>query len=395
MCDEVAISVEFRGTFHVCSHPMFFDTKSSASAASTSTSAWPVRGASRVAEARAPPGGAWQASSVDEPTQRFEAAPLRQASLGLALEGLAARVNTALLDAGVRCILLKGPALAEWLYADEPRAYSDVDLLIRELDHAAAERALRDLGFVRVAIDVLPHDRPHHARTYLMPRGAAVDLHHTLVGIGAPSQTAWDVLAADTDWLQLGDGQIEVLSLPVRALAIVLHAAQHGAGAEGPLEDLRRVLEQFSLDEWKSVHELAKQLEAVPAFGAGLRLLPPGGAVASELALPETASVETLLRSTGAPTMSLGFDWLARTHGSRRRATFIARKIAPQPEFMRAWTPLARRGRPGLAAAYLWRVTSLALRAGPAYIAWRKARRAARSREEAGSEPGAGQRPSH
>lgn len=320
---------------------------------------------------------------------------LRLASVALALEGLASRVATTFGREGARTILIKGPALGEWLYPGEVRRYSDVDLLIRRHDRRIAERILEASGFAYVAIDVLAHDRPHHARTWVAPGGAAVDLHHTLVGVEAPPEIVWEVLASDTRWLKLGDSNIEVLSLPGSALVVVLHAAQHGPGVKPPLEDLRRVLERLSLEEWRQVRGLAVRLDALPAFGAGLRLLPRGRAVATELELLETAPVETILRAMSAPTMALGFDWLSRTHGFRRKARFVARKIAPQPEFMRAWTPLARRGRPGLAAAYLWRVTSLALRAGPAYIAWRKARRAARSREEAGSEPGAGQRPSH
>jgi Uncharacterised nucleotidyltransferase len=296
-------------------------------------------------------------------------------------------MTRALGDSGVHAILLKGPALATWLYPGQPRPYSDVDLLICDLDRDAAARTLGDLRFVPVAIDVLPHDRPHHARTYVSPDGAAVDLHHTLVGVGAPSEMVWGVLAAETERLQLADGEVEVLSPAARALVVVLHAAQHGPNVHRPLEDLRRVLERLSLEEWLAVRQLADQLEAVPAFGAGLRLLSRGRDVAGQLELPETTSTETLLRSTSAPTMALGFEWLAGTHGFRRRARLVTRKIVPQPTFMRAWTPLARHGRSGLAAAYLWRVVSLGLRAGPAYIAWRKAARAARLRQDAGSEP--------
>jgi Uncharacterised nucleotidyltransferase len=308
---------------------------------------------------------------------------LLQASVELALEGVTARTTAALRDASVRSIVLKGPALAAWLYSGEPRAYSDVDLLIRRHDRDAAESVLEELGFVRVAIDVLPHDRPHHARTWIARGGAAVDLHHTLVGVGASSDIVWGVLTAQTDWMQIGDRQIEVLSLPGRALVVALHAAQHGTDAEGPLEDLARVLDLLSLEEWRIVSQMAEKLEALSALSAGLRLLPRGSSLATQLALPETTSVETVLRSASAPTMSLGFDWLSKTHGFRRRTTFVTRKIFPHRAFMCAWTPLARRGRLGLAAAYLWRVTSLTARAAPAYIAWRKAQRAARRREDA------------
>jgi hypothetical protein len=313
---------------------------------------------------------------------RRRLAGLLQASVDLALEGVAARTTAALRDASVRSILLKGPALAAWLYPGEPRAYSDVDLLIRRHDRDAAESVLEELGFVHVAIDVLPHDRPHHARTWVAPGGAAVDLHHTLVGVGASSDVVWDVLTAQTDWMQLGDGRIEVLSLAGRALIVVLHAAQHGVDAEGPLEDLARVLDRLSLEEWRFVRQMAQELEGLSALSAGLRLLPRGSTLATQLALPETTSVETVLRSASAPTMSLGFDWLSRTHGFRRKAIFVTRKVFPHRAFMRAWTPVARRGRLGLAAAYLWRVAWLTARAGPAYIAWRKAQRAARRRED-------------
>jgi len=316
---------------------------------------------------------------------------LRQASVALALEGVATRVVTAMGRAGLRTILLKGPALADWLYPDGERRYSDVDLLIRLRQWDAAEAVLEGLGFQHVAIDVLPHDRPHHARTWLAPRGAAVDLHHSLVGVGASSETVWDLLAAQTDRLDLGDSQIEIPSVPGRAIVVALHAAQHGVGGEGPLEDLRRVLDRLSLGEWRAVRQLAEQLEAMPALAAGLRLVPGGREVAAELELPETSSVETLLRSTSAPTMSLGFDWLSRTQGFRARARFVARKVAPQPAFMRAWTPLARRGRSGLAAAYLWRVVWLGFRAGPAYVAWRKAARAARRPQDNSSKSDVGQ----
>jgi hypothetical protein len=320
---------------------------------------------------------------------------LRQASVALALEGLAARVATALGLEGVRTILIKGPALSEWLYPGDVRRYSDVDLLIHPKEQDAAESLLEKLDFAPVAIDVLPHDRPHHARTWVAPGGAAVDLHHTLIGVEAPSETVWDVLAADTDWLQVGNSKIEVLSRAGRALVVVLHAAQHGPSLEQPLEDLRRVLERLSLEDWQEVRQVADRLQALPAFGAGLRLLPRGRTVATELALPETTSVDTVLRSTSAPTMALGFDWLWRTHGLRRKAWFVTRKIAPPPEFMRAWTPPALRGRGGLAVAYLWRIVWLAFRAPPAYIAWRKAARATRPQRDTGSEPHIDERLGH
>src|SRR5207244_7617409 len=44
---------------------------------------------------------------------------LRRISARLALDALATRVTAALADAGIRVILLKGPAIGDWLYGDE------------------------------------------------------------------------------------------------------------------------------------------------------------------------------------------------------------------------------------------------------------------------------------
>jgi hypothetical protein len=52
-------------------------------------------------------------------------------------------------------------------------------------------------------------------------------------------------------------------------------------------------------------------------------------------------------------------------------------KTFPPPAFMRAWSPLARRGALGLALAYAWRPVWLVVHSGAAVRAWRRARRSA------------------
>jgi hypothetical protein len=307
---------------------------------------------------------------------------LRQASVGLALDALATHVTAALADIGIRAILLKGPALADWLYGGERRPYSDVDLMIARADRVEAERLLEDLGFELVALDILPHDRPHHARTWLRPGGAAVDLHHTLIGIGASSELAWGALTEETEPLRLAAGEVEVLSRPARAFMVTLHAAQHGMPAAGPLEDLDRSVERLSLGGWETAAGLAERLDALPAFATGLRLTASGRMLATRLQIPEHTSAESLLRSWNEPKMALGFVWLSQTKGLRPKLILVVRKLVPQPAFLRAWSPLARRGRIGLAAAYAWRPLWLLLNAVPGYLAWRRAQKIARRRTE-------------
>ena len=53
---------------------------------------------------------------------------------------MTAEVVTALRDAEIESLLLKGPATVRWLYADDPsaRLYTDVDLLVPPAAFAAA-----------------------------------------------------------------------------------------------------------------------------------------------------------------------------------------------------------------------------------------------------------------
>src|SRR4051812_2992968 len=102
------------------------------------------------------------------------------------MDQVAARVVLEVREAGVRSILLKGPALARWLYADgSPRTYFDCDLLVAVDDFAFAEATLQELGFEQGADD---QDLPGWqlpAYEWRQPSGAKIDLHRTLTGVGA------------------------------------------------------------------------------------------------------------------------------------------------------------------------------------------------------------------
>jgi hypothetical protein len=185
------------------------------------------------------------------------------------------------------------------------------------------------------------------------------------------------VLAAETETISVGGASVAILDAPGRALVVALHAAHHGVHVEKPLDDLARALELLPAPAWEAASALAARLDAMPAFSTGLRLLPRGCEVASRLELPVDRSTETILRASSPPPMALGFDWLAATPGLRAKARLVARKIVPDAAFMRAWSPLARRGRAGLVAACGWRLVWLAWHAAPGLRAWRRARKAA------------------
>jgi hypothetical protein len=137
--------------------------------------------------------------------------------------------------------LLKGPAVAGWLYGPgEARQHRDIDLLVGEHQLGAAERVLGGLGFVRLGEPdpVLLVERRHRVWGRAGD-GVVVELHWCLMGVGAPPAVVWSVLSEETDRIVVGGAEVRVLSVPARTMHLALHAVQHG-GVGRPWEDLER-----------------------------------------------------------------------------------------------------------------------------------------------------------
>jgi hypothetical protein len=287
----------------------------------------------------------------------------------LTLEGTAARIVGALGVAGVHCVLLKGPTLSE-LY-DGVRPYNDVDLLVPRESVGAAEAALGELGFE------LRHDDPH-SRIWSRA-GVDVDLHTTLIGAHADPDVIWAALTSGTETFSLGGANVEGLNRAGRALHVALHAAQHGAQEPKPREDLRRALELFPEDTWAEAARLAAEVGAQPAFWNGLAMEPAGREMQTRLELTKGPTrTETELRAATPPPTAVGLLRLSETRGSKAKAALVWREAFPSAAFLRAWSPLARRGSVGLALAYVWRPIWIFIRLFPALAAIMRARRAAR-----------------
>jgi len=292
--------------------------------------------------------------------------------IGLVLEALAVEVTTAFERSGIASILLKGPSVIRWLYPATTDRYSvDVDVLVAPADHQRAETVLAQLDFEPFE----PRRDDKHARSWARTRDALpVDLHRSMVGVGVSDENAWEVLSGVTEQLEVCGETLSVLRPHGRALHLALHAAQETPDKEKALRDLSRGLELLELEVWRQARVLAVQLDALPGLGAGLRLLPEGETVARELQLPKRVTTEIALRAGGAPDLSLGLSRLLEMDGTTTRARYVASRAFPSPAAMRAWSPLARRGRFGLAAAYVWRFPWLAMRLVPALRAVRAAR---------------------
>jgi hypothetical protein len=164
-----------------------------------------------------------------------------------------------------------------------------------------------------------------------------------------------------------------VLNPPARALVLALHAAKDGTRVGRPIQDLGRAVDRLDPKIWEGAAGVAERLNASAAFGAGLGLIPEGRELRDRLGLPLNIPIEILLRTAGAPPLALGVDHFAKQRSVTKRLVLAYGKAFPPPAFMRTWSPLARRGKAGLALAYVWRPVWLVGHIGPAVAAWRRA----------------------
>lgn len=264
-----------------------------------------------------------------------------------------AQVVAALRLRGVQSILLKGPAIRTWLYRDSPgkRGYLDADLLVPVSQLGAAQAVLSELGFEREdeggMADVYTWAESWRRRT----DGAVVDLHRTLQGCEYAPADPWPVLRAAAVEEEIGGTPILLASIPARALQIVLVSP-----ADRPWrrwEDLGRVLERLSAEDWRDVAELARALGVERKFGYRLSQSPAGPEQARRIGVPT------------APRWWLRWDadqalrwaaWLAELPSWRARFGLVRQLLKPPTGYSAwGWATHVLRLAPGAVATLLRR----------------------------------------
>jgi hypothetical protein len=310
---------------------------------------------------------------MDRSSDGAASAAMRATARSLSIDAVSAEIVTRLRAAGIRPILLKGPSLATWLYADgTPRPYTDTDLLVSPRDHPEAERMLAELGFER--------GRSGWQEVSFAWRrvgdGSLVDLHSSLFGVEATPEKLWTELVARTESIRVGGAEVEAPNRGALAFHIALHAAQHGGDGGKPLEDLARALERASEVEWVDASALAAVVDAEPVFAAGLRRIAAGAGLATRLGLPDASSATIALHAEGAAPLVRGIEHVATAPNWAARLRFLRRKLMPPGRELRRRSALARRGRAALPLAYLLNALGLVARAPAALVAWRRARSA-------------------
>jgi hypothetical protein len=281
-----------------------------------------------------------------------------QLARNFAVDALTAEVVGAFDREEIETLVLKGPVLAKWLYPGEVRPYCDSDLMVAPGDRARAVDVLGRLGFVEYGPWMPSPACLDPGGTPFSRNGSPmVDLHCQLPGLDGDANAIWGSLAASAGRQVIGGVELRVLDRDAVLLHVVLHAAQHAYQVDGkPLEDLRRALAHVDESKWSSALELARRHRGVPAFATGLRLLPEGEDVARRLGLSEVRSLRRELRREDNVIAEELYALLSADVGIRRRLAIAAGDVFPHPDYMRWWSPLARRGKRGLAGAYCWRM---------------------------------------
>ena len=302
----------------------------------------------------------------------------RLAARNLMVDQLTAEIAGAFAAEDIGSLVLKGPALAEWLYPGEVRPYGDSDLMVTPGDWRRAVGVLERLGFHNY-LEPMAHPRMESFASTAFLRGEDnVDLHCTLHGLEGSPEVIAAALMANAEHQAIGGAELQVPGRAELLLHVGLHAAHHPQGKS--IEDLRRAIAYADEALWQHALGRAQAFDGVPAFASGLRLLPEGAELAGRLGIQGVRSTRHELRRRGIPTAE-GIDALLSPGvGARQRLAMLVHELFPSPAFMRWWTPLARRGRLGLAAAYQWRPIWLLLHAPRGIAAWWRVRRATSDR---------------
>jgi hypothetical protein len=309
--------------------------------------------------------------------------PVRDARTALAwnllVTATTVEVVTALTGAGVPSIALKGPILRERLFPEgDEHTSADIDILVGPERWAAAESELGRLGYEPLLLDIIPGDRPNHARPYIRNAGGpTVDLHRTLLGAEAPAAVVWNVLDRNTESVPLGGSTVRALSPSGQLLHVALHAAQNGADDGRTLRYLERCIEISDETQAVDALRIGQAIEATDALALGLSLVPSGQELNKKLGITPSASVLTALKAASAPNSAHAIEWLATriTYGDRAR--FVLHKIFPPAAYMESSYPSAH-SRGGLLVAYPARWLWLARQLRPSLLAWRQAREQSR-----------------
>lgn len=317
---------------------------------------------------------------------------VERAAHALALDAAAAEVVGTFEECGITSLLLKGPAVAHWIYSDDldGRTYIDVDLLVEPIRFEDAERVLETLGYGHVDGDhrVAPRTWLHESEWQrLGPQPTYVDLHRGFHGVTDWTRW-WSVMSAHTVVVTVGGRELHIPDAAGCALVVALHDSSTGRSNRSAT-DLQRALRTFSDDVWQEAARRAETIGVRPSLVLGLTLHEAGRMMITRLGLPTDLPPDVAIRSlvaTGDDPGNVDRAWtlqirLQSAGGWRQRIRVLLDIIFPSAEFFRQSRSLAGHGSLGLFAARVIRPLDLTARAPRILWLLAKGRRRARLRD--------------
>jgi putative nucleotidyltransferase-like protein len=273
--------------------------------------------------------------------------------IGISMRALVDLQETArILDgAGVRWLLVKGPAVAERLYPDPAlRAYEDLDVVVPPGEFPRAIDALESAGCRMVDRNWKLLRREMRGQVHLtLPHGSVLDLHWHLINRDrGPFSLRMEEIFDRARTVPIAGRAMRTTSAEDTLLHLCIHAALSGANRLVWAKDVERAI---VVDEpaWDVVVERAR------ASGAGLATAAMLHRASSMFGAPVPEGVPPAL---GAPVRrmldraaSRGFH-LERSRGSRSGAAMATRLAARAPAastaaYLRRLGSLMVRGRAG------------------------------------------------
>lgn len=274
----------------------------------------------------------------------------REAMLcALALERNLVALASALEDASIGFVVLKGPAVAHDGYPDPSwRPFGDIDVLVAADRFGSACEVLAGLGYVRSFVDPRPGFAARFGKgaAHVGPDGLEVDLHRLLADGPFGYWVEHDVILGATEPFELAGRRFTRLD----DSAIVLHACMHAVlGGRSPTLLQMRDVAQLSRREGVRWDRLAAwgrrwHLQAVLIRALDLaeqRLVDhalPREAVELRRSLRPSAHEERALRACaqGGFRGERALASLRALPGIRDKAAYAGALVFPRREFLEA-----------------------------------------------------------
>lgn len=272
----------------------------------------------------------------------------------LAVDAQTAKVVTALRASGIEPILLKGAAVAAWLYRDGTvRTYGDTDLLIPAAARAETAEILSGLGYVGPpTLTTFPTPATHwvHERS-----GLEVDLHTRLWGWD-DRRDLWIALQPHTISLPVGGASVRVLDDAAKAVHVVAHAVQHMLEGEQANADLDRALAQVPDEIWGAASTVAHEVGAWETFVVGLHTHSQGASLCQRFGwtVPEEIGTDLHLALSGSLySGAQHLEILLGARGVRVQARVLLDRVLPPVSYARSKVDSAGTRGDGVIRTYL------------------------------------------